>query len=54
MIAVRAAKLRGYAMLTAALLWGAIGLHRPELVAVAAPFGLLLAIASLVLLTRFA
>jgi uncharacterized protein (DUF58 family) len=43
-IAVRAAKLRGYAMLTAALLWGAIGLHRPELVAVAAPFGLLLAI----------
>jgi uncharacterized protein (DUF58 family) len=42
--AVPAAKLRGYAILTAALVWAAIGLHRPELVAVAAPFGLLLAI----------
>ncbi len=44
MTAVPAAKLRGYAMLTAALVWGAIVLHRPELVAVAAPFGLLLVI----------
>jgi uncharacterized protein (DUF58 family) len=44
MIGVPAAKLRGYAMLTAALVWAAIGLHRPELVAVAAPFGLLLVI----------
>jgi uncharacterized protein (DUF58 family) len=42
--AVPAAKLRGYALLTAALVWAAIALHRPELVAVAAPFGLLLAI----------
>jgi uncharacterized protein (DUF58 family) len=42
--AVPAAKLRGYAALTAALVWAAIALHRPELVAVAAPFGLLLAI----------
>ena len=39
---IPAAKLRGYAVLTAALVWAAIGLHRPELVAVAAPFGLLL------------
>ena len=44
MIAIPAAKLRGYAALTAALVWAAIGLHRPELVAVAAPFGLLLAV----------
>jgi uncharacterized protein (DUF58 family) len=43
-IAIPAAKLRGYAALTAALVWAAIGLHRPELVAVAAPFGLLLAV----------
>jgi uncharacterized protein (DUF58 family) len=42
--AIPAAKLRGYAALTAALVWAAIGLHRPELVAVAAPFGLLLAV----------
>jgi uncharacterized protein (DUF58 family) len=39
-----AAKLRGYAAMVAALLWAAIGLHRPELVALAAPFGLLLAV----------
>lgn len=44
MTAVPAAKLRGYAALAAALLWAAIVLHRPELVAVAAPFGLLLAV----------
>jgi uncharacterized protein (DUF58 family) len=44
MTAIPAAKLRGYAALTAALVWAAIGLHRPELVAVAAPFGLLLAV----------
>jgi uncharacterized protein (DUF58 family) len=42
--AVPAAKLRGYALLLAALVWGAIALHRPELVALAAPFGLLLAV----------
>jgi len=42
--AVPAPKLRGYALLTAALLWAAIALRRPELVAVAAPFGLLLAV----------
>jgi uncharacterized protein (DUF58 family) len=42
--AVAAAKLRGYALLAAALLWAAIVLHRPELVALAAPFGLLLAV----------
>jgi len=41
---VPAAKLRGYAFLLAALVWGAIALHRPELVALAAPFGLLLAV----------
>jgi uncharacterized protein (DUF58 family) len=41
---IPAAKLRGYAALTAALVWAAIVLHRPELVAVAAPFGLLLAV----------
>ena len=41
---VPAAKLRGYALMVAALVWAAIALHRPELVAVAAPFGLLLAI----------
>jgi uncharacterized protein (DUF58 family) len=39
-----AAKLRGYAALAALLLWAAIVLHRPELVALAAPFGLLLAV----------
>ncbi len=44
MTGVPAAKLRGYALLAAALLWAAIVLHRPELVAVAAPFGLLLAV----------
>lgn len=44
MTAIPAAKLRGYAALTAALVWAAIVLHRPELVAVAAPFGLLLAV----------
>ena len=44
MTGVPAAKLRGYAALAAALLWAAIVLHRPELVAVAAPFGLLLAV----------
>ena len=43
MTSVPAAKLRGYALLLAALVWGAIALHRPELVALAAPFGLLLA-----------
>jgi uncharacterized protein (DUF58 family) len=42
--AVPAAKLRGYAVLAAALLWAAIVLHRPELVALAAPFGMLLAV----------
>jgi uncharacterized protein (DUF58 family) len=41
---VPAAKLRGYAALAAALLWAAIILHRPELVALAAPFGVLLAV----------
>ena len=44
MTSVPAAKLRGYALLLAALVWGAIALHRPELVALAAPFGLLLAV----------
>src|SRR5205085_930906 len=43
-ISTPAAKLRGYAALTGALLWAAIALHRPELVAAAAPFGLLLAV----------
>jgi uncharacterized protein (DUF58 family) len=42
--AAPAAKLRGYAAVAAALLWTAIVLHRPELVALAAPFGLLLAV----------
>jgi uncharacterized protein (DUF58 family) len=41
---VPAAKLRGYAVMVGALVWAAIALHRPELVAVAAPFGLLLAV----------
>jgi uncharacterized protein (DUF58 family) len=41
---VPAAKLRGYALIVGALVWAAIALHRPELVAVAAPFGLLLAV----------
>jgi uncharacterized protein (DUF58 family) len=41
---VPAAKLRGYALMVGALVWAAIALHRPELVAVAAPFGLLLAV----------
>ena len=44
MTRIPAAKLRGYAFIVAALVWAAIALHRPELVAVAAPFGLLLAI----------
>ena len=44
MTRVPAAKLRGYALMVAALVWAALALHRPELVAVAAPFGLLLAI----------
>lgn len=44
MTPVPAAKLRGYALMVGALVWAAIALHRPELVAVAAPFGLLLAV----------
>ncbi len=44
MTAIPAAKLRGYALLTAALVWAGIVLRRPELVALAAPFGLLLVI----------
>ena len=44
MTPVPAAKLRGYALMVGALVWAAIALRRPELVAVAAPFGLLLAV----------
>jgi uncharacterized protein (DUF58 family) len=43
MTVVPAAKLRGYAVLVGLLLWAAVVLHRPELVALGAPFGLLLA-----------